>query len=88
MSVHTDGTLKAHTMNGRLVEKFVRDETRNVVPGSRVVSSGEVTCVGVPHAHERQQPVIELIREGDVVTAIDVTCSCGEKLRLWCSYES
>jgi hypothetical protein len=75
-------------MNGRTVEQFARTGTQNVVPGSRVVRTSEVACVGVPHSHERSQPVIELVREGDVVTAIDVTCSCGETIRLWCSYES
>lgn len=33
-------------------------------------------------------PRVELIREGDIVTAIDLTCTCGETIRLWCSYES
>jgi len=74
-------------MNGHIVEKCVRDGTHSVVPGSRVVRTNEVACVGSPHSHERQQPVLELIREGEVITAIDVTCSCGEKIRLWCSYE-
>ena len=74
-------------MSDRIVQKFVRDGTHSVVPGRRVVRTDEVTCVGIPHSHDRQQPVIELIRDGEVVTAIDVTCSCGETIRLWCSYE-
>jgi len=74
-------------MNGRIGEKFERVGTQNVVPGRRVIRTDEVACVGGPHSHDRQQPVIELILEGDVVMAIDVTCSCGEKTRLWCSYE-
>ena len=74
-------------MNGRIVEKFERDGTHNVVPGRRVIRTDEVACVGGPHSHDQQQPVIELIHDGDVITAIDVTCSCGETIRLWCSYE-
>lgn len=75
-------------MNGRSATTSSRDGSQSIVPGGRVVRTSEVTCVGVPHSHDRQQPTVELIREGDVVTAIDVTCACGGKVRLWCSYES
>jgi hypothetical protein len=32
------------------------------------------------------EPRIELIREGDLIRAIDVTCSCGKRIRLVCEY--
>jgi hypothetical protein len=33
------------------------------------------------------QPNIELPRDGDIIQAIDVTCTCGQKMRLRCVYE-
>lgn len=74
-------------MQGGIVEKFVRGGVHNVVPGNHVVRSGGVANGGGSPAHGHAAPTIELLREGDVVQAIDVTCSCGETIRLWCSYE-
>lgn len=74
-------------MTGRSTERFVRDVPQAVVPGHRVVQAAEVARVGNANAHSVVQPTIELIRDGELVKAIDVTCSCGEKMRLWCSYE-
>ncbi|MBI5757320.1 MAG: hypothetical protein HZA46_02235 [Planctomycetales bacterium] len=59
-----------------------------VVSGSRVRRSDEMAKVGEPHALSAGQPIIELVKESEVVKAIDVTCSCGQKFRLWCDYES
>ena len=73
-------------MTGRVIDKFVRDVPQAVVPGHRVVQTGEPARVGSSHPHATGQPTMELIREGDFVKAIDVTCSCGEKIRIWCSY--
>ncbi len=33
------------------------------------------------------EPRIELIREGDMVRAIEIICSCGERIRVRCDYE-
>lgn len=73
-------------MTSRTTEKFSRDLSPVVVPGHRVVQTTEVARVGSSHAHGSGQPTVELVRDGDVVKAIDVTCSCGEKMRIWCSY--
>jgi hypothetical protein len=32
------------------------------------------------------QPQVEVIREGDVILAIDVICSCGQRIRVKCEY--
>jgi hypothetical protein len=42
--------------------------------------------VAVPGHEPRDQPLIELVREGDVVRAIDVTCPCGCRIRVLCEY--
>ena len=73
-------------MAARASEKFIRDTNQSIVPGHRVGQTAEVARVGGPHVHPGASPSVELIRDGDVIKAIDVTCSCGEKMRIWCSY--
>ncbi len=74
-------------MQGGIVEKFVRGGVHHVVPGNHVTRSVGASLGNACAAHEQAAPHIELIRDGDVVQAIDVTCSCGATIRLWCSYE-
>lgn len=74
-------------MTTRSADKFVRDASAAILPGHRVVQTTEVARIGGAHSHPTGQHKVELIREGDVVKAIDVTCSCGETMRIWCSYE-
>jgi hypothetical protein len=33
------------------------------------------------------EPRIELVREGEVIQAIEVICTCGQRIRLRCSYD-
>jgi hypothetical protein len=67
--------------------------TRGVVPGRKVLIEDGPAAVVIapPRLHAPHAPVaaprIELVREGDVIRAIEVTCSCGEKIRLHCVYE-
>jgi hypothetical protein len=56
-----------------------------VVPGQYVRLAGAAR-VAVPGAESAAQPVVELLREGDVVRAIDITCACGQHIRLRCVY--
>jgi hypothetical protein len=60
-----------------------------------VIPARAVRAAGVtPPAGERGQPAaaakprVELVREGGVVRAIDVTCACGERVRIVCEYET
>jgi hypothetical protein len=57
-----------------------------VIPGSQVRVSEEAAAVGVPRPTPGGAPHIELIRDGEVIRAINVTCSCGQRLRLLCTY--
>lgn len=76
-------------MSDRTPVSFTRDVSHSaVVPGSRVVRSAEVAHVGGRHEHHNLNPTVDLVMEGSVVRAIDVTCPCGQKIRLWCSYEN
>lgn len=58
-----------------------------VVHSGCVKLSGEAVRVGAPPAPAKAQPRIELVREDGVVRAIDITCSCGEKIRVVCEYD-
>lgn len=64
-----------------------------IIPGQMVHVTGEAVRVAIPTAAQASPPAaaggephIELIREGDVVQAIEVTCTCGRKIRLRCLY--
>ena len=59
-----------------------------IVPGSRVRQSSELAPVGLPRQVDEHGATVELVKEGDLVRAIDVTCACGQKTRVWCVYES
>ena len=59
-----------------------------VLPGNRVRQSDETTLVGVPRQADEHGTTVELVKDGNVVRAIDVICSCGQKTRVWCVYES
>ncbi|MBY0232933.1 MAG: hypothetical protein K2W96_26925 [Gemmataceae bacterium] len=63
-----------------------------VLKMSRVVSA---TCVRegeprvtipVPGHGCADEPRIELVREGEVVRAIDIACPCGRRLRVLCDF--
>jgi hypothetical protein len=67
---------------------------RGVVPGRSVlVEQGPTTVMIVPpRVHQAATPActpqIDLVRDdGDVIQAIDVTCTCGQKIRLRCVYD-
>ena len=66
---------------------------RGVVAGSQVRPTGEAVRISVGKQVAAPAPVvcptqpqIELIREGDVIKAIDVLCTCGQRMRLHCVY--
>lgn len=67
------------------VENDSRIGQHAVIPGPRVQVDG-VARVPVPGAHTEAQPKVELIRAGNVIRAIDVTCTCGRRIRLRCNY--
>lgn len=59
-----------------------------IVPGNRIRQSTEMAPVGVPRPVCPQEATVELVKVDDVVQAIDVTCACGQKTRVWCVYET
>jgi hypothetical protein len=67
-----------------------------VVRGSSVRVSGDPARVGVPGPaafipqaggeSKPSEPRIEIIKDGEVIQAIDIVCSCGQHIRLNCVY--
>lgn len=59
-----------------------------IVAGGRVVVSAEAVRVGAPApaGPAPGEPVVQLVREDGVIRAIDVTCACGERIRIRCEY--
>lgn len=61
--------------------------TRSRVIRGTAINTSEPRSVVIPTGAGHQQTEVNLIREGDVVREIEVTCSCGEILRLICQYD-
>lgn len=62
-------------------------ERHNLLPGHCVRMGSERTRVGQPTgAPEVAEPEIILIRNGDVVEAIEVVCTCGQRIRMKCVF--
>lgn len=58
-----------------------------VVRAARVRVAGEAVRVGAPApAAGPGGPTVRVVREGDAVQALEVTCSCGERIRIRCEY--
>ncbi len=62
-------------------------DSPKVVPARKVLVEGGRAAVTIASPHARAcAPLVEVIRDGDVIQAIDVTCACGEKIRVRCDY--
>jgi hypothetical protein len=62
--------------------------TRSFVPASFVREAAAAAPVGDVVNATPPEPSVELVREDGVVRAIDVTCACGQKIRLRCVYDA
>ncbi len=47
----------------------------------------EPVRVSIPASRFSRTADVHLVREGDAIREIEITCACGEKLRLICEYE-
>jgi hypothetical protein len=57
-----------------------------VIP-AKAVRAAAATIARPANGPAKAEAVIEVVREDGVVRAIDVTCACGERLRIVCEYE-
>ncbi len=64
---------------------------RTILSGDAISFAEEPAIVGrpasVPKPTHKHEVKVELIREGDIVRVIELTCSCGEKHRIRCDFE-
>jgi hypothetical protein len=58
-----------------------------VVPAARVRVTAEAVRVGPPRAAASAEPQVQVVRDGDLVRAIEVTCPCGACVRIVCEYD-
>lgn len=59
----------------------------SVVTAARVRVTEDPVRVGAPLVQlAHGEPKVQLIREDGAVRAIEVTCGCGEKIRIRCDY--
>jgi hypothetical protein len=57
-----------------------------LVPGGRVRVIEGPAPVRVPPLPSGGEARLEIRRHGNVIQAIDVTCTCGETIRIVCDY--
>jgi hypothetical protein len=62
--------------------------TSTVIPASHIRMVGEPLSVGAPGAEACAEPQVNVIRDGDTVRAIEVVCTCGQRVVLECVYTS
>ncbi|HMP78759.1 MAG TPA: hypothetical protein PKD54_04865 [Pirellulaceae bacterium] len=60
--------------------------TSNIIHRSRVAKSERPDKV-VVGCRDRQPSEVKLHRDGDTVKAIEIQCSCGERIVIQCEYE-
>jgi hypothetical protein len=60
--------------------------TSNVIPASDIRLGAEPVALFIPGQRPCNEPRVNLIRDGDVVRAIEVICTCGERVVLTCVY--
>ncbi len=60
------------------------------ISGQHIVSQRQMAAVpvGPQKAGAPEAPQIEVIRHGQWVQALDITCTCGCQLRVLCEYGS
>ena len=57
-----------------------------VIGAQQVRLSNDRQSIPLPHAHRAAEPTIHLVRDGDAVVAVEITCSCGEHIRVKFDY--
>jgi hypothetical protein len=58
----------------------------NVIPASHIRLGAEPVTLCIPGLQPSEQPKVNLVREGDVVRAIEIVCTCGKRIVLNCVY--
>lgn len=67
------------------METLKKDSAHGLVP-SHCVRLAQERMLLSPPGHDDSEPQIILIRDGDVVRAIEVVCTCGKRVRMNCVF--
>lgn len=57
-----------------------------VIPGNLVRSAPQIVSVTVPSDRADHEIQMELERKDGLITALNITCNCGQQIRLVCDY--
>jgi hypothetical protein len=68
------------------METLRKHDQHGLVPRHCVRVASERTRVGLPGQQGEAEPEIILIRNGEVVEAIEVICTCGQRIRMNCVF--
>ena len=60
---------------------------RAVIPGQCIRVQTEAAPVAVPEPDCFDQPAVDIVRNGETIQAINITCTCGRQLRIVCEYQ-
>ena len=63
-----------------------RNSSHSLIPGPQVRVNGNVSHISVPAKPAPHETFVNTIRSGGRVEMIEVTCTCGEIIRLVCDY--
>ena len=55
-----------------------------IITEAHVREQASPRMIPTSSASEKKPPEIQVIRQGEEIEAIEVTCSCGEHIRLRC----
>jgi len=66
----------------------VHPPASNIIPASHIRMVGGPLPVGLPGEESCAEPQVNVIRDGDVIRAIEVVCTCGQRVVLDCVYGS
>lgn len=60
--------------------------SRNVIAARAVRLAAEPVRIRIPGQPAPAEPDVQVLRNGDEVEAIEVTCTCGKHIRLDCVF--
>ena len=60
---------------------------RTVIPGQRIRVTPQAATVAVPGPECFDDVTVDVVRNGERIEAINISCTCGRQLRLVCEYQ-
>jgi len=70
-----------------IAENETQGSLSSILPAEKLNIHSDASRVAIPASSTSAGPTIDVVRDGDVIQAINITCRCGERIRLTCTYE-